>query len=86
MSYPIIKLDVINYADGEKLAELKVSSLPPINTCFYIEHLNKYYQVKNYFLNTIPTNKEGSYKEGDYKMIVISGGMRTQWEETCKNI
>ena len=43
MIYPIITIDVINYADGEKLAELKVSSLPPINTCFHIEHLNKYY-------------------------------------------
>ena len=78
MIYPIITIDVINYADGEKLAELKVSSLPPINTCFYIEHLNKYYQVKNYFLNTTPTNKEGTYKEENYKMIVISGEMRTQ--------
>lgn len=86
MIYPIITIDVINYTDGEKLAELKVSSLPPINTCFYIEHLNKYYQVKNYFLNTTPTNKEGTYKEENYKMIVISGEMRTQWEETCKNI
>lgn len=78
MIYPIITIDVINYADGEKLAELKVSSLPPINTYFYIEHLNKYYQVKNYFLNTTPTNKEGTYKEENYKMIVISGEMRTQ--------
>ena len=78
MIYPIITIDVINYADGEKLAELKVSSLPPINTCFYIEHLNKYYQVENYFLNTTPTNKEGTYKEENYKMIVISGEMRTQ--------
>ena len=86
MIYPIITIDVINYADGEKLAELKVSSLPPINTCFYIEHLNKYYQVKNYFLNTTPTNKEGTYKEENYKMIVISGEMRTQWEKKRKNI
>lgn len=85
MSYPIIKLDVINYADGEKLAELKVSSLPPINTIIHIEHLKKYYQIKNYFLNTTSTTKEGIYKEENYKAIVIKSLLRQQLEGICKN-
>ena len=41
--------------------------------------------VHPYFAKLL-SNIESAAAAENYKMIVISGGMRTQWEETCKNI
>lgn len=86
MGYPVTTIEIINYVDGKKIAELKLSTLPPINTYFYIEHLKQYYQVKSYFLKTETTKKEGLYKEGAYKMIAIQTKIRDGLEDICNNI
>lgn len=85
MSIPIIRAELINYADGKTIADIKISNLPPVNTYLYVEHLKEHYQVKGYFLKTRPTSLAKLYKEESYKIIVIKSKLRDGLEDACKN-